>query len=108
MEVWTTALPLAELPDRTPTRASAGGADLLLYRTGERILVVSNRCTQQGAPLHRSVVRESGSLLAVTCALHGSTFQLTDGRVLRGPAMARLPVYDARVNGDMVEVRSAP
>jgi len=107
-EEWTAALSLAELPDRTATRANAGGADLLLYRTGERIIAVSNRCTHQGAPLHRGVVRESGSLLTVTCPLHGSTFQLTDGRVLRGPAMARLPVHDARVNGDMVEVRSAP
>ena len=107
-EEWTAALPLAELPDRKATRASAGGADVLLYRIGERILVVSNRCTHQGAPLHRGVVRESGSLLAVTCALHGSTFQLADGSVLRGPAMVRLPVYEARVNGEMVEVRSAP
>lgn len=105
---WMAALPLAELPDRKATRASAGGADLLLYRTGDRIIAVSNRCTHQGAPLHRGVVRESGSLLTVTCPLHGSTFQLPDGRVMRGPAMARLPVYEARVNGDMVEVRSAP
>ncbi len=97
---------LIELPDRTATRATAGGADLLLYRTGDRILAVSNRCTHQRAPLHRGVVGESGSLLTVTCALHGSTFQLADGRVLRGPAMVRLPVYEARVNGGMVEVRS--
>ncbi|HEX9716854.1 MAG TPA: nitrite reductase (NAD(P)H) small subunit [Actinomycetota bacterium] len=54
------------------------------------------------------MVRESGSLLTVACALHGSTFQLTDGSVLRGPAMVRLPVYEGRVNGDMVEVRSTP
>jgi len=108
MAEWMAALPLAELPDHHATRASAGGADLLLYRTGERILVVSNRCTHQGAPLHRGVVRESGSLLTVTCALHGSTFQLTDGSVLRGPAGARLPVCEGRVNGDMVEVRSTP
>lgn len=108
MEEWTAALRLAELPDRTATRASAGGADLLLYRTGDRIIAVSNRCTHQGAPLHRGVVRESGSLLTATCPVHGSTFQLTDGRVTRGPAMDRPPVYEARVNGDTVEVRSAP
>ncbi len=67
---------LIELPDRTATRATAGGADLLLYRTGDRILAVSNRCTHQGAPLHRG--------------------------------MLRLPVYEARVNGDMVEFVRRP
>jgi len=108
VEEWTAAMRLVELPERTGTRANAGEADLLLYRAGDRIIAVSNRCTHQGAPLHRDVVRESGSLLTVTCPLHGSTFQLPDGRVMRGPAMAGLPVYEARVIGDMLEVRSAP
>ena len=34
-----------------------------------------------------------------------STFWLTDGRVIRGPATRRQPVYDARVTDGMVEVR---
>ena len=69
---------------------------------------MSNRCTHQGAPLNRGVVRESGSLLTVTCPLHGSTFQLTDGRVMRGPATERLPVFESRVNDGTLEVRPAP
>jgi nitrite reductase/ring-hydroxylating ferredoxin subunit len=91
-----------------PIRATVDGSDVLLYRTGDRILVVTNRCTHQGAPLHGGVVRESGSLLTVTCPLHGSTFQLTDGRVMRGPATERLPVFESRVTGDTVEVRPQP
>ena len=87
---------------------TADGSDILLYRTGERVLAVSNRYTHQGAPLHRGVVRESGSLLTVTCPLHGSTFQLTDARVLRGPATERLTVFESRVARDIVEVRPAP
>jgi nitrite reductase/ring-hydroxylating ferredoxin subunit len=105
---WTPVLALAELPEGNPIRATVGGSDVLLYRTGDRILAVSNRCTHQGALLHRGVVRESGSLLTVTCPLHGSTFQLTDGRVLRGPATERLPVFESRVNDDTLEVRPAP
>jgi nitrite reductase/ring-hydroxylating ferredoxin subunit len=104
---WVPAVALAELPDGKPILVTAGGSDLL-YRTGDRILAVSNRCTHQGAPLHRGVVRESGSLLTVTCPLHGSTFQLTDGRVLRGPATERLPVLETRVSDATVEVRPRP
>lgn len=98
-------LALADLPQARPVRVTAGDAEVLLYRTGERILAASNRCTHQGAPLDRGVVRESGSLLTATCPLHGSTFQLTDGRVLRGPATTRLPLFEVRVSGDTVEVR---
>ena len=104
---WTPAVALAELPEGKPIRATVDDSDVLLYRTGDRILAVSNRCTHQGAPLHQGVVRESGSLLTVTCPLHGSTFQLTDGRVMRGPATEHLPVFESRVNDGTVEVRPA-
>ncbi len=107
-EEWIPVLALAELPEGKPIRATAGGSDVMLCRTGDRILAVSNRCTHQGAPLSRGLVRESGSLLTVTCPLHGSIFQLTDGRVLRGPATERLPIFEARVTGETVEVRPAP
>jgi nitrite reductase/ring-hydroxylating ferredoxin subunit len=102
---WVPVLALADLPKAKPVRVTAGDAEVLLYRTGERILAASNRCTHQGAPLDRGVVRESGSLLTATCPLHGSTFELTDGRVLRGPATTRLPLFEVRVSGDTVEVR---
>ena len=105
---WTPVMALAEVPEGKPIHATADGSDVMLYRTGDRILAVSNRCTHQGAPLNRGVVRESGSLLTVTCPLHGSTFQLTDGRVMRGPATERLPVFESRVNDGTLEVRPAP
>ena len=105
---WAPAVALAELLDGKPILVTADGSDLLLYRTGERILAVSNSCTHQGAPLHRGVLRESGSLLTVTCPLHGSTFELTDGRVIRGPATDRLPVFETRVSDGTVEVRLQP
>ncbi len=102
---WMPVLPLAELPERKPRKAVVGETEVLLYRMGDTILATANRCTHQGAPLDRGVVKIGGSLKTVTCPLHGSTFLLTDGRVLRGPATERLPVYDARVVRDVVEVR---
>jgi nitrite reductase/ring-hydroxylating ferredoxin subunit len=105
---WTPVGSIAEVPEGRPVRTIAGADDLLLYRTGERILAVSNRCTHQGAPLHRGAVHEAGSLITVSCPVHGSTFQLTDGRVMRGPAMSPLPAYEVRVNGGAVEVRPRP
>jgi nitrite reductase/ring-hydroxylating ferredoxin subunit len=104
-EGWVPVLPVSDLPPNGARRVATDGLDVLLVRTAEEILAVANRCTHQGAPLHRGVVKATGSLKTVTCAAHGSMFRLTDGRVLRGPATSRLPSYDVRVNEDTLEVR---
>jgi nitrite reductase/ring-hydroxylating ferredoxin subunit len=106
-EGWTPLLPVNDLPPNKPRRVVEGGLDLLLYRTPEEIFALSNQCTHQGAPLNRGVVK-TGALKTVTCAAHGSMFGLADGRVLRGPAVKRLAVYDVRVNEGVLEVRERP
>jgi nitrite reductase/ring-hydroxylating ferredoxin subunit len=93
------------LPERKAHSVQVGDVEILLYRMGDAVLAVANRCTHQGAPLARGVVKIAGSLKTVACPLHGSTFLLTDGRVLRGPATERLPVFDTRASGDTMEVR---
>ena len=93
------------LTDGHPVRVHVGGEDVLVVRDGERLFAIGNRCTHQGAPLHRGPVRFSGSLDTVQCPVHGSMFGLSDGKVLRGPAMQPVPAYDARVNGDTIEIR---
>lgn len=80
------------------------GADLFLYRLGDRIFALDDPCNHMGGPLHKGVVR-GGSQPAVTCPVHGSMFWLADGRVVRGPASRPQPIYDTRVNEGVVEVR---
>lgn len=57
---------------------------------------VSATCTHQGCTVgapHRGVV---------TCPCHGSQFDATTGRVLRGPASQPLPSVAVTVQGDQV------
>ena len=105
MEDWTTLMPEGDLPMEKAIRAEAGGLQVFLFRTADRIFALDNRCTHQGGPLHRGPVKAHAAQPSVTCPVHGSTFWLTDGRVIRGPATRRQPVYDARVTDGMVEVR---
>jgi nitrite reductase/ring-hydroxylating ferredoxin subunit len=102
---WTPVLAEDALTDGRPVRVEVDGEDVLVARDSERLFAIGNRCTHQGAPLHRGPVRFSGSLTTVQCPLHGSMFGLVDGKVLRGPATAPVPAYDARVNEAMVEIR---
>jgi nitrite reductase/ring-hydroxylating ferredoxin subunit len=103
---WITLTPLSEVREGLSVHLTPGGDRVLLFRSGDRLFAATNRCTHQGAPLQRGTVRTSGSLVTITCPIHGSTFELSSGRVLRGPAMVPLPIYEARINEDgVVEVR---
>jgi nitrite reductase/ring-hydroxylating ferredoxin subunit len=102
---WTPAIGLDQLPEGKGVRVTLDGTDVLLVRSGEGILAVANRCTHQGAPLHKGVLKLTGSMPTEQCAVHGSVIRLRDGGVLRGPATQPLLAYDARVDGSTVEVR---
>jgi NAD(P)H-dependent nitrite reductase small subunit len=106
MADWTPVLPIDDLPLAKSTLATLDEAKVLLYRTEDRIYAIANRCTHQGAPLDRGVVKP-GSDPTVTCPAHGSMFRLADGRVMRPPAGIPVASFEARVTDGMVELRPA-
>ena len=99
---WTPTIPERELAEAKPTKVSAGGTDVLLYRQGGTIYAVSTRCSHRGGPLHKGKVDD----LRVTCPWHLSTFDLKDGSIVRGPATAPQPPYEVRVEDGTIEVRT--
>jgi nitrite reductase/ring-hydroxylating ferredoxin subunit len=99
------AVPADQLAEGKPVRIELGEEAVFLVRSGDRLFAMENRCSHQGAPLHRGPVR-FGSLNQVTCPAHGSMFNLENGAVLRGPASQALATYDARVTDGMVEIRT--
>jgi nitrite reductase/ring-hydroxylating ferredoxin subunit len=105
-EDWVPAVADADLPMEKAIRVTALETDLFLFRTGDRIYAMNNRCTHVGGPLHRGRVNVHTAQPTVICPLHGSTFWLIDGRVVRGPATRPQTVYDARVQDGMIEVRA--
>jgi nitrite reductase/ring-hydroxylating ferredoxin subunit/uncharacterized membrane protein len=101
---WTAVLDEAELAEGQPQVVRAGDADVLLYREGGRLHALWANCTHECGPLAEGTFADG----CVTCPWHGSTFRLADGKVVRGPAAASQPVYDVRVSGGKVEVRTLP
>jgi nitrite reductase/ring-hydroxylating ferredoxin subunit len=105
---WVDAVGVEELPDDKAIRVMVGDQAVLLYRRGSELFAIGDRCTHVGAPLHRGPIKSLGTIVTVTCPAHGSMFSLNDGRVMRGPAGRREPAYDARTNGDRIELRPRP
>jgi len=100
-EEWTPAMPEQELHEGQPRRVMVSGTNVFLYRSGERIHALANRCSHRGGPLHKGSVEER----TVTCPWHLSVFRLEDGAVLRGPATAPQPSYEVRIHEGTVEIR---
>ena len=105
---WHDLCTLDSLPERQPVRRQLGYLSLLAYRSRDSVLVLSDRCAHLGGPLHQGRVTAERGTLCVVCPWHGSTFGLTDGRVLHGPATARQPSFQTRVTDGIVQVRPRP
>jgi nitrite reductase/ring-hydroxylating ferredoxin subunit/uncharacterized membrane protein len=99
---WTEAMPESALPEGKPARADIGGTTVLFYRENGRIYALAATCSHRGGPLHKGRVAD----LRVTCPWHLSTFDLRDGSIVRGPAIAPQPAYEVRVADGAIEVRS--
>jgi nitrite reductase/ring-hydroxylating ferredoxin subunit/uncharacterized membrane protein len=101
---WKRVMGVADLAQATPTTVQVDGVTLLLYRRGEDIRAIANRCSHRGGPLDEGTCDGE----TVTCPWHGSIFRMRDGAIVRGPAVAKQPAYDVRVVQGAVEVRRSP
>jgi len=102
---WTPVISAEQLPEGRPSKVEAFGTSVMVYRSGETVFAVATRCTHQGAPLDRGVVKAAGSDPTVTCPAHGSVFSLVDGAVRRGPAAQPVQAFEARIGEQMIELR---
>ena len=94
-------LPLVDLEENQPTRATADGEDVVLVRHGDQVHALANACAHLGGPLSDGKVDGK----SITCPWHGSTFSLEDGQVMCGPSPYNQPCYTARVQNGIVEVK---
>jgi 3-phenylpropionate/trans-cinnamate dioxygenase ferredoxin subunit len=90
------------------------GHDILLARVGDEYYAIDNRCPHLGGNLSRG--RLEGTV--VTCPVHGSQFDVTDGRIVRwlkgsGPLQTvsklfkgpkPVAVYEVRIEGKKILV----
>ena len=102
-----------ELKDGTMKAANAAGRQILLARVGDKYYAVDNLCTHLRGDLSQGELRGT----VVTCPLHGSQFDISNGQVvrwLRGELMSKLgkalklskdlTVYNVKVEGSKVLV----
>jgi nitrite reductase/ring-hydroxylating ferredoxin subunit len=105
---WHDLCRIYDLPDGRLARRQLGYLSLVVVRQGSDVLALADRCAHLGGPLHQGTLTGTEADPCVTCPWHGSTFRLSDGTVVHGPATARQPAFGTRIaEGGMVQVRPA-
>ncbi len=104
-EGWHTVAAFDELPDHELVGRVVDTVPVLLYRDGDHVSALADRCSHLSGPLHEGeLTAERGAGACVVCPWHESTFSLSDGAVVHGPATSPQPAFRTRVRDGKVEI----
>lgn len=85
--------PLEELPRDRGVRVIVGEHRIALFRVGDDVYAIGDRCSHAEASLSEGEVFDE----AVECPRHGSEFDLRTGEPSSLPATSPVPTYDVVV-----------
>ena len=92
--------PVSAFPDGRGVAVDIGGRRVAVFRVGDHVYALDDRCSHRGFPLYDGFVEHA----SVRCRTHGACFDLVTGTVLRGPARRAVRAYRAAIVGDHVVV----
>lgn len=98
---WIPVMAAEELPNGHTQRVEVDGIGLIVCRTDDTVSTVGELCPHLGAPMADGWLDRG----RIVCPWHGSQFDVRSGQVVRGPAAAPLPCYQARLHDGKVELR---
>lgn len=89
---------LEELPRDRGVRVTVGEHRIALFRIGDDVYAIGDRCSHAEASLSEGEVFDD----AVECPRHGSEFDLHTGAPSSLPATSPVPTYDVAVEDGTV------
>lgn len=89
---------LQDLPEGRGVRVTVGENRIAMFRVGEEVYAIGDRCSHAEASLAEGEVWD----MTVECPRHGSEFDLRTGEPGALPATAPVPTYDVTVDHGMV------
>ncbi|MGC5332436.1 Rieske 2Fe-2S domain-containing protein [Micromonospora sp. DT62] len=102
---WHSIADMAALPERTLITRDVDDVSVILYRHGDEVTVMLERCPHQSGPLGEGEVREIDGHDCVVCPWHGSAFRLNGGEVVHGPSGNDQQILPTRVVDGVLETR---
>ncbi|WP_247656909.1 Rieske 2Fe-2S domain-containing protein [Micromonospora sp. U56] len=102
---WKAIADLATLPQRELITREVDDVSVILYRHGDDVTVMLERCPHQSGPLGEGEVQEIEGHACVVCPWHGSTFRLNGGEVVHGPAANDQQLLPTRVVDGILQTK---
>jgi len=103
-EGWHDLCEYRTLTEGKPRVAHVGGVPVLVTRMAGTVSALIERCGHETGPLGQGEVTRVDGADCVVCPWHGSTFRLSDGVVVHGPAATDQPRLQVRIVNDCVQV----
>lgn len=97
---WVRAARLDGVCEEEPIAVVVEGLEIALFREGDRVFALADRCTHGNASLSEGYV-ENG---CIECPLHQALFDLATGEVRRGPADENVRSFEIQLDGDWILV----
>ncbi len=90
--------PVADFPNETGLRIEVAEHRVAMFRVGDDIYAIGDRCSHAEASLAEGEVFDD----EVECPRHGAAVGLADGAARTLPATSPVPVYRVDVEDDVV------
>jgi nitrite reductase/ring-hydroxylating ferredoxin subunit len=91
---------VGDIPEGELRAFEIGGEDVTIANVDGAFFAINDECTHAGCSLAEGDLDGT----TVTCACHGSEFDVTTGEVLGGPAVDPVDSYEVAVEGDDIRV----
>ncbi|MGW5668476.1 Rieske 2Fe-2S domain-containing protein [Micromonospora sp. NPDC003776] len=104
-EGWHSMGDLNSLPQRELVTREIDDVSVILYRHGDDVTVMLERCPHQSGPLGQGQVQEIDGHTCVVCPWHGSAFRLNGGEVVHGPSGNDQVILPTRIVNGRLEAR---
>jgi 3-phenylpropionate/trans-cinnamate dioxygenase ferredoxin component len=98
---WFRVAEARRIPQGSGLRVDIGEHRIALFRIGSDVYAIGDRCSHAEASLAEGDVFDT----EVECPRHGSAFDLETGEPHALPATKPVPVYDVKVEDDVVYLR---
>ena len=99
-KVFVAVAKLEDVPAGKRMLVQAGGIEILLCNTKDRIFAVRNLCSHADQRLDRGRIKDG----VIVCPGHGARFDLETGEAMTAPAVMPLQTYEVRVDHDRIEI----
>lgn len=100
---WTDVAGEEDVTEGQLMRVTANDTPVMLTRHKGQLRALSATCLHAGGPLNKGHIEDD----CVVCPWHQSTFRLSDGKPMRGPAAMPQPTWDVQTIDGRIQVKSA-